>query len=64
MAFTQITRLAQVNSPLGTDLLLLKQMTGHDELGRPFDYQLQLTSSDHAIDLNQLLGKPMSLSLE
>jgi type VI secretion system secreted protein VgrG len=64
MAFTQITRLAQVNSPLGTDLLLLKQMTGHDELGRLFDYQLQLTSSDHAIDLNQLLGKPMSLSLE
>jgi len=64
MLFTQLTRRAQINCPLGPDLLLLKQLTGHDELGRPFDYQLQLTSHDHAIDLNQLLGKPMSLSVQ
>lgn len=64
MPFTQLTRLTQVTSPLGPDVLLLKHMGGYDELGRPFEYNLQLTSSDNAIDLNQLLGKPMSVSLQ
>jgi type VI secretion system secreted protein VgrG len=64
MQFMQLTRLAQVSSPLGPDVLLLKHMAGGDELGRLFDYDLQLTSNDDAIDLNQLLGKPMSVSLQ
>src|ERR1700712_3762790 len=64
MLFTQLTRLAQVSTPLGPDVLLLKNMSGDDELGRLFDYQLQLTSHDGAIDLNQLLGKPVSVSLQ
>jgi type VI secretion system secreted protein VgrG len=64
MPFKQNRRLAQVNSPLGADVLLLKQLSGDDELGRLFDYQLQLTSPDHGIDLNQVLGKPMSVSMQ
>ncbi|MDF2640766.1 MAG: type secretion protein ImpA [Pseudomonas sp.] len=64
MNFQQLTRLAQVTSPLGPDVLLLKDMSGGDELGRLFNYDLHLTSSDGAIDLNQLLGKPMALSLQ
>ena len=64
MQFMQLTRLAQVSSPLGPDVLLLRHMSGGDELGRPFEYELQLTSSDDAIDLNRLLGKPMSVSVQ
>ena len=64
MNFQQLTRLAQVTSPLGPDVLLLKEMSGGDELGRLFNYDLQLTSVDGSLDLNQLLGKPMSLSLQ
>ena len=64
MLFQQSTRLAQVNCPLGPDVLLLNSMGGGEELGRLFDYQLQLTSSDANIDLNQLLGKPMSVGLQ
>lgn len=45
-------------------MLILSEMGGSEELGRLFDYELQLTSDDAAIDLNQLLGKPMSLSLQ
>jgi len=60
----QLTRLAQISSPLGPDILLLSQMTGGDDLGRLFEYRLQLTSNDDAIDLNQLLGKPMSVALQ
>ncbi|APC22799.1 type VI secretion system secreted protein VgrG [Pseudomonas protegens] len=64
MLFQQSTRLAQVNCPLGPDVLLLKSLGGGEELGRLFDYQLQLASSDANIDLNQLLGKPMGLSVQ
>lgn len=64
MVFTQLTRLAQVSSPLGPNVLLLKSLAGTDELGRLFTYELQLTSHDDAIDLNQLLGKPMSVSVQ
>jgi type VI secretion system secreted protein VgrG len=64
MAFTQSTRLTKITSPLGPDVLLLKHLGGSDELGRLFEYELQLTSADGAIDLNLLLGKPMSLSLQ
>ncbi|MBF8658758.1 type VI secretion system Vgr family protein [Pseudomonas putida] len=64
MLFTQFTRLAQINSPLGPDKLILAEMGGSDELGRLFDYELRLTSDDPAIDLNALLGKPMSLSVQ
>ncbi|QHF01148.1 type VI secretion system tip protein VgrG [Pseudomonas asturiensis] len=64
MNFQQLTRLAQVTSPLGPDVLLLKEMSGGDELGRLFNYDLQLTSTDGSLDLNQLLGKPMCLSLQ
>lgn len=64
MLFTQITRLAQITSPLGPNALILSELTGSDELGRLFEYELQLTSDDPAIDLNQLLGKPMCLSVQ
>lgn len=64
MLFNQASRLAKVTSPLGPEVLLLKDMGGGEELGRLFNYELQLHSLDNAIDLNQLLGKPMSLSLQ
>ncbi|MBD9606146.1 type VI secretion system secreted protein VgrG [Pseudomonas sp. PvR086] len=64
MLFKQLSRLAKITSPLGPDVLLLKDMGGDEELGRLFNYELQLHSLDNAIDLNQLLGKPMCLSLQ
>lgn len=64
MLFEQLSRLAKITSPLGPEVLLLKDMGGGEELGRLFNYELQLHSLDNAIDLNQLLGKPMSLSLQ
>ncbi|PQP03538.1 MULTISPECIES: type VI secretion system tip protein TssI/VgrG [Pseudomonas] len=64
MLFKQLSRLAKITSPLGPEVLLLKDMGGGEELGRLFNYELQLHSLDNAIDLNQLLGKPMCLSLQ
>src|SRR3990167_4681735 len=64
MLFNHASRLAKINSPLGPDVLLLNEMGGGEELGRLFNYELQLTSLDANIDLNQLLGKPMSVGLQ
>ncbi len=64
MAITQNNRLVQVDSPLGGDVLLLQGMEGSEELGRLFHYELDLTSEDRAITFDQLLGKPMGLTLE
>ncbi|MEN2395098.1 type VI secretion system Vgr family protein [Pseudomonas halotolerans] len=64
MLFNQASRLAKITSPLGPEVLLLKDMGGGEELGRLFNYELQLNSLDNAIDLNQVLGKPMCVSLQ
>ncbi|MGL5998510.1 MAG: type VI secretion system Vgr family protein [Pseudomonas proteolytica] len=64
MLFNQASRLAKITSPLGPDVLLLNEMGGDEELGRLFSYELQLNSLDANIDLNQLLGKPMSVGLQ
>ena len=64
MLFNQATRLAKITSPLGPEVLLLKDMGGGEELGRLFNYELQLHSLDNAIDLNQVLGKPMCVSVQ
>lgn len=64
MEFLQDTRLARISSPLGDNVLVLQDMTGTEELGRTFEYEMTLASEDPAIDLHQLLGKPMSLALQ
>ncbi|WP_394352313.1 type VI secretion system Vgr family protein [Metapseudomonas otitidis] len=56
--------MAKVSSPLGGDVLLLDRLDGHDELGRLFDYELELVSEDHNLQLDALLGKPMGVSVE
>ena len=64
MALTQSQRLVQVNGPLGANELLLQNLEGSEELGRPFQYHLELTSEDASVKFDQLLGKPMGLALE
>ena len=64
MAITQQTRMVQIDSPLGPDVLFLHKLDGVEELGRVFEYDLSLVSENPAIKLDSLLGKPMGLALE
>lgn len=64
MAITQNTRLVQVTSPLGENVLVLQSLDGSEELGRIFQYELELISEDPSVKFDQLLGKPMTLTLE
>lgn len=64
MVAIQSERALDVTSPLGQDVLLLRSMTGEEELGRLFDYRLELLSDDHNLQLEDVLGQSMTVTLE
>jgi len=53
-----------VDTPLGSDALAFVSMSGHEALGEPFEYVVDLASDDFNIDLTQMLGQPMAVHLE
>ena len=60
---TQDTRIAEVNTPLGKDILALRKMTVTEELGRLPTFDLDLTSERGVIKPDDLIGKPVTVSL-
>jgi type VI secretion system secreted protein VgrG len=64
MPITQTHRLVAVKSPLGENVLVLRRMTANEELGRLFEYELDLLSENANLKLAEVLGKPMTVSLE
>ena len=58
---TQAGRKVSVSSPLGEDVLMFERMDAVDPMSGLFEYQLELISEDHDIDLDTLLGKKMSV---
>jgi len=63
MAYTQDTRMCQVSSPLGDDVLLLAQLNAHEAISSPFFYDLELMSERDDIDFAAVIGKPMAVHL-
>ena len=59
-----ITLMTSDKSVKSLGKLDMKSMTGREELGRPFEYELELVSTDTHLDLAELLGKPMTVRLE
>ena len=58
------TRPITVTSPLGADVLKLYRLTATEELGWLSLFELELLSTQADIELDDLLGKPMSVALE
>jgi type VI secretion system secreted protein VgrG len=56
-------RAVAVDTVLG-DALVFRHMQGREELNRPFVYDVALLSEDDGIDLDELLGTGVTLSLE
>ena len=46
-----------------SDPLLLHWMSGHEELGRLFEYELEIYSEKHDLKFDALLGKPLTVCL-
>jgi type VI secretion system secreted protein VgrG len=60
----QAPRPIGVTSPLGDNVLLLSRMSGNEELGRLFRYDLELLSEKGDLKLDDILGQLMTVRLE
>jgi len=59
-----MARAVTITGPLGEDVLQLHRMTGHEELGRLFEFTLELYSTDPAISLEKVVGQNMTVTVE
>ena len=57
-------RLMQIQTPLASDTLLFYQLRAQEELSRPFDFSLTLLSLDKAVNLDEVLGKPVCVQVQ
>lgn len=63
MARTQDTRWASIETPLGKDVLLFRRMAGVEELGRIFQYELELCSEDPNITFDNIIGENVTIRM-
>ncbi len=64
MATTQSGRIYRFTCPLGDDKLLFYRLTAREQLGRLFEFHLELLSEDPNIDLKSLLAQPVCVHVE
>jgi type VI secretion system secreted protein VgrG len=64
MAFTQSNRQIQIKTPLGPDELLILRMEAREELGRLFEFTIDLLSDNEEISPDDLLGKQMTVEMD
>lgn len=54
----------EIDSALGKGALLFGRMKGHEELGRLFEFEVEVLSEQDDIDFKQVIGQPMTVHLE
>jgi len=61
---TQSTRHIAIETPLGTDVLLLKGLSAREEVSRPFELDLDLLSEDNAVNFDDIVGQNVTISMK
>ena len=56
-------RVMEIVTPLGEDVLLFHTMSAREEMSRLFEYQLDLLSARDDINLDEILGKNVTIKL-
>ena len=64
MATLDQTRQIRLTTPLGDDELLIVAMSGSEELGRMFEYELDLYSRNESINIDDILGQNVTVHLD
>jgi type VI secretion system secreted protein VgrG len=62
MSFKQDGRLFSLNTPLGKDVLLLKDITGEEGISGLYSFHLNLLSQNHSISFKDIIGKNVTIS--
>lgn len=60
---TQANRSIVINTPLGDDKVAIQSIRGHEEMGRLFQYELELLAEDDAIKFEDLLGQNVTVRI-
>lgn len=64
-SYTQQHRLLGLDTPLGKDVLLLQDLTGHEGLSRLFSYELNLLAFEHSsISFQDIVGQKVTISIQ
>ena len=57
-------RTVVARTPLPGDMLAFRGMVGHEALSQLFEFDVDLASSSHSLDMKHLLGKPLTLDIQ
>ncbi len=60
---TQENKFFSIETPLGTDVLLLARMRGQEGLSELFHFEIDLFSEQQAISLEKIVGKNVTISI-
>jgi type VI secretion system secreted protein VgrG len=60
---TQDSRVFELKTPLGKDVLMLREMRGVEAMSQPFEWDLEVVSTDGDVDPDNILGKTVSVGL-
>jgi type VI secretion system secreted protein VgrG len=63
MTYTQENKLIAIDTPLGEDVLLLRGLTGHEGIARPFSFNLDLLAETSAIPFNKIVGQRVTIRI-
>ena len=64
MALTQANRFVAVQTPLGTDALVVRSVTCTEQIGRLFQIELDLISADGEIEFEEIIGQGATIRLD
>ncbi|HEX3718434.1 MAG TPA: type VI secretion system tip protein TssI/VgrG [Verrucomicrobiae bacterium] len=64
MALTQQNRQIAIGTPLTNDTLLITSFSGHEELGRLFEFQVEMSSDNFNIDFDKIIGGNVTIRLQ
>ena len=64
MALDQATRMLNLQTPLGENVLLLVNFQGYEEMSRLFRFELEMVSDDNALSATDIVGKNVTFSVK
>jgi type VI secretion system secreted protein VgrG len=62
--YTQAGRPFRVYTPAGNDVLLLENLEGEEAISRPFEYRLDMLSTNPAVDAESLINKTVHVEID
>src|SRR5664280_2688028 len=63
MAYSQENRLIAIDTPLGKDVLLLQDFSGHEGISRLFSFHLDLLSLKDSISFKDIVGQNVTIEI-